>query len=106
MEEKDKPELALVEAQASRLTFQTHQDALNFADHVVEDSKRCIAAYDLVKRYMDGDYYININLGLLFAGSYKIYDFIFSAIPLPMFFLVRVEKDCQERLQIEDNCLK
>jgi hypothetical protein len=106
MEEKDKPELALDEAQPSRLTFQTHQDALNFADHVAEDSKRCIAAmissnaiWMVITRSIS-------TSGFCPQGATRYTISFFPLSPSQCFFLVRVEKDCQERLPIENKCLK
>jgi hypothetical protein len=67
---------------SQRLSFSSQEDALNYARHVVEDSKRRFAAYNLIERYVQGDYYICVcECFRLGDRNNKIYDLIFSSIP-------------------------
>jgi hypothetical protein len=70
----DKPDSA-------RLCFGSQEDALNYARHVVEDSKRRLAAYNLIERYVEGDYYICISEWCRVGGDNHVYDLIVSSVP-------------------------
>lgn len=69
------------ESESSRLRFDSHDDALDFARHCTENSRRWLAAnsFDFVKRYADGQIYIVLRLRSR-AGN-GVYDLVFSAIP-------------------------
>ncbi|MGO9175885.1 MAG: hypothetical protein ACLQED_07055 [Desulfobaccales bacterium] len=69
-------------ADSPRLSFSSQKDALDYARHVVEDSKRRLAAYNFIERYLCGDYYICVGLGFRHGNrNLQKYDFIFSPIP-------------------------
>jgi hypothetical protein len=72
---------SLHDSEPPRLSFSSQEDALNYARHVVEDSKRRLAAYNLIERYIEGDYYIVISEWYRVGGNDKVYDLIFSSVP-------------------------
>ncbi|WGJ14079.1 hypothetical protein QEV83_15685 [Methylocapsa sp. D3K7] len=70
----DKPE-------AAALCFRTHQDALDFARHGVEDSRRRIAALSLnsLDAYIEGE--SAIYVGIKIRGNDRQYQFLFVRVP-------------------------
>jgi hypothetical protein len=78
---KDKIKISSFKPKPPRLSFSSQEDSLNYARHVVEDSKRRLAAYDLIERYIDGDYYIAISEWCRIGRNDQVYDLIFSSVP-------------------------
>ncbi len=79
-----KRKLSEDEAKPLRLSFDSQEDALNYARHFTENSKRRFAAYNLIERYIDGDYYICVSEWCRVGGDNQIYDLIFSSIPFKL----------------------
>lgn len=73
---------SLDEPDLSRLNFSSHDDALNFARHRVENVRRWIAANNLnfPERNAVGSLDVVLNL-LDISGNNGEYDLVFSAIP-------------------------
>lgn len=69
------------QANSPRLSFGSQDDALNYARHVTENSKRRLAAYNLIERYIEGDYYICVSEWYRIGRNDQIYDLIFSSVP-------------------------
>ncbi len=70
------------DADASALSFRSHQDALDFASHGVERANRMLAANNLVnviERYCEGD--IEIALEIKSRRYVAQYELVFGAIP-------------------------
>lgn len=64
-----------------RLCFHSHQDALDFADHVVKDSNEWMASHNVnvAEGYVNGD--VDIVARVHFGGADGVHDFILSRIP-------------------------
>ena len=73
---------SLDDPDSSRLSFCSHDDALDFARHSVENVRRWIAAKNLnfAERYAVGSLQVVLKL-LNVSGNNGEYDLIFSAIP-------------------------
>ena len=71
-----------IREETPRLSFNSHEDALDFVDKCVEESDRWMYTHSLnfVKRYLNGD--MNIVLRADINGTNSVCDFVLSCIPM------------------------
>lgn len=70
------------QSDAPCLSFGSHQDALDYADKVVEDCNGFLAAHNLnvIEAYERGDAYLVLQVGVI-GGAPCEHDLLFGAIP-------------------------